>query len=97
MPLAHPGLQSSKAPLVPWHGQRKFSANWSRVLVFGASLFVTVNSPRAQDTGALSAGKSNPPTQTRQKSRFNGIMSARSTNPAHLFVVERAEEEDQTT
>ena len=36
-------------------------------------------------------------TQTRQKSRFNGIMSARSTGPAHLFVVEREEEEGQTT
>ena len=60
MPLAHPGLQSSKAPLVPWHGQRKFSANWSRALVFGASLFVTVNSSSGQDTGALSSDKPNP-------------------------------------
>ena len=29
MPLAHPGLQSSRTPLVPRHRQRKFSAPWS--------------------------------------------------------------------
>jgi hypothetical protein len=59
MPLAHPGLQSSKPPLTPQHGQRKFSANWSRTLVFGASLFVTLNSSSAQDTRAPS-GNPNP-------------------------------------
>jgi hypothetical protein len=32
-----------------------------------------------------------------QRSRFNGIMSAPRTDPAHLFVVEQEEEEDQTT
>ena len=37
-------------------------------------------------------------TQTTQKSRFNGIMPARSTNPAHLLVVEQeAEESDHVT
>ena len=60
MPLAHAGLKSSETRLEPWHGQRKFSANWSRALVFGASLFVTLNSSSAQDTGALSSDKPNP-------------------------------------
>jgi hypothetical protein len=61
MPLAHPGLQSSNTPLVPCHGQRKFAArNGSRALVLGASLFVTVNSSTAQDTGGLLSSKPNP-------------------------------------
>jgi hypothetical protein len=60
MPLAHPDLQSSKTRLVPSHGQRKFFANWSGALVLGVSLFVTLNSSSAQDTGALPSGKPNP-------------------------------------
>jgi hypothetical protein len=60
MPLAHRDLQSPRTPLVPWHGLRKFSANWFRLLVLGASLFVTLHSSSAQDTGALPSGKPNP-------------------------------------
>jgi hypothetical protein len=60
MPLAHPDLQSLRTPLVPWHLLWKFSANWSRLLVFGASLFVNPNSSSAQDTGALPSAKTNP-------------------------------------
>jgi hypothetical protein len=60
MPLAHPGLQSSRTPLVPWHRQRKFSANWPRALILGTSLFATLNSSSAQDTGAPPSGKPNP-------------------------------------
>ena len=59
MPSVHPDLQTLRTPLVP--RQRKSSANWSRALVLGALLFATVNSPRAQDTGALPTGKPNPP------------------------------------
>jgi hypothetical protein len=36
-------------------------------------------------------------TQTRQKSRFNGIVNAQVTDLAHSLVVEREEEEDQIT
>jgi hypothetical protein len=45
MPLAHPG---------------KFSATWPRALVLGTSLFATLNSSWAQDTGVVSSGKPNP-------------------------------------
>jgi hypothetical protein len=55
-----PDLQSSKLPLAPWHGQRDFFANWSRALVLGASLFVSLSPSLAQDTGALPSGKTNP-------------------------------------
>ena len=58
MPLAHFDLQSLRTWLVP--RQRGFSGNWSRALTLGALLFATLNSSMAQDTGALSSGKSNP-------------------------------------
>jgi hypothetical protein len=57
MLLAQPDLQSSRTPLMPWHGLRKITANWFRLLVLGASLFVTLHSSSAQDTGALPSGK----------------------------------------
>ena len=44
MPLAHPG---------------EFSANWSRALVLGTSLFATLNSSWAQGTG-VTTDKPNP-------------------------------------
>ena len=75
MPLAHPDLQTLRTPLVP--RQRKFSANWSRALILGTLLFATLNSSWAQDTGALPQANLIRSTQTRQKSRFNGIMTAR--------------------
>ena len=37
------------------------TTNWSRALILGTLLFATLNSPRAQDPGALPAGKPNPP------------------------------------
>jgi hypothetical protein len=58
MPLAHSDLQTLRTPLVP--RQRRFSANWSRALLLGTLLFATLNSPRAQDTGALPTVKTNP-------------------------------------
>ena len=60
MPLAYPSLQSLRTALVPWHGPRKFSANCSRALVLGASLFATLNSSSAQDASAQPSGKPNP-------------------------------------
>ena len=60
MTLAHPGLPSSRTPLVPCNRQRKFSANWSRALIIGASLFATLNSSLAQDAGVVTTGKPNP-------------------------------------
>ena len=60
MPLAHPGLQSSRTPLAPWHIQRKFSANRSRAIILGTLLFATVNSSWAQDAGGVTTGKPNP-------------------------------------
>ena len=60
MPLAHPGLQSSRTPLVPWHRQRKFSANWHRALILGTSLLATLNSSSAQDASAVTTDKTNP-------------------------------------
>jgi hypothetical protein len=76
---------------------RKVSANWPRALVLGTSLFATLNSSWAQDTGVVSSGKANPlyPNEAEIKSRFNGIMNARVTDPALSLVVER--EEDQIT
>jgi hypothetical protein len=59
MPLAHSDLQTFRTPVVP--RQRRFSANRSRALVLGTLLFATLNSARAQETGALPAGKPNPP------------------------------------
>ena len=56
MLLAHSDLQTLRTPLVA--RQRRFSANWSRALLLGTLLFATVNSPRAQDTGATV--KTNP-------------------------------------
>ncbi len=58
MPLAHSDLQTLTSPLVV--RQRRFSANWSRALLLGTLLFATLNSPRAQDTGALPTVKTNP-------------------------------------
>jgi hypothetical protein len=60
MTLAHPGLPSSRTPLVPCDRQRKFSANWSRASILGASLFATQNSSFAQDAGVVTTGKPNP-------------------------------------
>ena len=60
MPLAYPDLKTLRSPLVP-RQRRSSSANWSRALILGTLLFATLNSPRAQDTGALPAGKPNPP------------------------------------
>jgi hypothetical protein len=59
MPLAHPGLRSLGTPLLPWHGQRKVSANWFGAVVLGALLFATLNPSWAQDTGAVTS-KPNP-------------------------------------
>ena len=59
MPLAHSDLQTLRIPLVS--RQRRSFANWSRALILGTLLFATLNSPRAQDTGAVPAGKPNPP------------------------------------
>ena len=97
MPLAHPGLPSSRTPLVPCDRQRKFSANWSRASILGASLFATLNSSWAQDTGAVTTDKPNPLYPDEAQITFQWIMNARTPDPAHLFVVEREEEEDQTT
>ena len=57
MPLAHSDLQMSRSPLVP--NQRRFSTNWSRALILGTLLLATLNSSRAQDTGAATV-KANP-------------------------------------
>ena len=95
MSLVHSDLQTLRTPLVP--RQRRFSANWSRALILGTLLFATLNSSRAQDTGVLPQANLIRSTQASQKSRFNGTMSARPTNPAHLLVGEQEEEEDQTT
>ena len=97
MPLAHPGLRLSRTPLLPMPGQRMFSVNWSGALVLGTLLFATLNPSWAQDTVWLPQPNLIRSTQTRHKSRFNGIMPAPITDPAHLFVVEQEEEEDQTT
>ena len=59
MPLARSDLQTLRSPLVS--RQRRSSATWSRALILGTLLFATLNSPQAQDTGALPAGKPNPP------------------------------------
>ena len=94
MPLIRPHLQTWRSSLVP--SQR--TANLSRAIILGTLLFATpLNSSLAQDTGAVPQANLIRSTPTRQKSRFNGIMSARSTDPAHSFVVEREEEEGQTT
>jgi hypothetical protein len=90
MLLVHPHLLMLTSPPFPKH----WTANWSRAIVLGTLLFAPLNSSLAQDTGASPSGKPNPLYQTRQ---FNGIMSARSTDPARLFVVEREEEGDQIT
>ena len=58
MPLAHSNLRTLRTPLVP--RQRRFSANWSRALLLGTLLFATLNSPQAQDTGALPTVQNNP-------------------------------------
>jgi hypothetical protein len=58
MPLAHPGLQTLRTPLVL--RQRKFSANWSGALVLGTLLFATLNPSWAQDTGVVTTAKPNP-------------------------------------
>ena len=94
MPSVHPDLQTLRTPLVP--RQRRFSANWSRALILGTLLLATLNSSRAQDTVRRQA-KLIRPTQVSQKSRFNGIIPARATDPAHLLVGEREAEEDRTT
>ena len=59
MPFAYSDLKTLRIPLVP-RQRRSSSANWSRALILGTLLFATLNSPRAQDTGALPAVKSNP-------------------------------------
>ena len=58
MALVHPDPQTLRTPLVP--RQRRFSANWTRALILGTLLFATLNSPQAQDTGALPSVKTNP-------------------------------------
>ena len=79
------------------HGLRKITANWFRLLVLGASLFVTLHSSSARIPGALPSGKPNPlyPDEA-QITWFNGTMNARAADPAHFFVVEREEEEGPT-
>jgi hypothetical protein len=68
MPLAYFDLQTLRTPQVP--RQRRSSANWSRALILGTLLFATLNSPRAQDTGALPAGKPNPPYPSESEITF---------------------------
>jgi hypothetical protein len=71
--------------------------NWSRVFVFGASLFATLNPSLALENCALPpSGKPNPIYPEEAQITSNGIMNAQSTDLAYLFVVERGEEEDQT-
>jgi hypothetical protein len=57
MSLAHRNLQTFRTPLVL--GQRKFSGNWSCVLILGTLVFATLNPSWAQDTGAVTS-KPNP-------------------------------------
>jgi hypothetical protein len=60
MSLAHPGLQNSRTFLVPGPKQRKFSLNWSLLLILGTLLFATANSSWAQSASAITTGKPNP-------------------------------------
>src|SRR5215472_10105836 len=78
MPLAHPGLPSS---VVPWHRQRKFSANWSRALILGASLFATLNSSLAQDAGVVTTGKPNPLYPDEAQMTFQWSYECPTTRP----------------
>ena len=64
---------------------------WSRVLIVSALLFAPVNHSLAQDPTVSTLAYPIPCTPTTQKSRFDGILtSVRPTDPAHLFVEERA-------
>ena len=87
MPLVHRLLQIATEQ----------TTKLSRAIILGTLLLAALNSSWAQDPGVVTTGKPNPSTQMTQRSRFNGIMSAPRTDPAHLFVVEQEEEEDQTT
>jgi hypothetical protein len=79
MPLAHSDLQTLRTPLVP--RQRRFSANWSRALFLGTVLLATLNSPRAQDTGALPTGKPNPPYPGESEITFQWNYTCPSNRP----------------
>jgi hypothetical protein len=85
MPLAHPDLQSPRSPPVPLHGLRKISANWSLLLVLGASLFVTLHSSSAQDTGALPSGKPNPLYPDEAQITFQWNYECPSNRPCTFF------------
>ena len=78
MPSVHPDLQTLRTPLVP--RQRRFSANWSRALILGTLLLATLNSSRAQDTGAPT-GKANPPYPGESEITFQWNYSCPSDRP----------------
>ena len=71
-------------------------ANGSRAIILGTLLFAIWTRHWRKTQVRRHQANLIRSTQTRQRSRFNGIMNARPTN-LHLFVVEREEEEDQTT
>ena len=95
MPLVHVDPQPLRTGLVS--APRMFSALGSRALILGTLLFATLNSSWAQDPGWSRRAKLIRSTRKRRRSRFNGIMPAPRTDPAHLFVVEQEEAADQTT
>ena len=83
MPSVHPDLQTLRTPLVP--RQRRFSANWSRALILGTLLLATLNSSRAQDTGAPT-GKPNPPYPGESEITFQWNMSCPSDKTLHIYL-----------
>jgi hypothetical protein len=85
MPLAYPDLQSPKGPPVPLHGLRRICANWSLLLVLGASLFVTLHSSSAQDTGALPSAKPNPLYPDEAQITFQWNYECPSNRPCTFF------------